>query len=75
VTLNIFDRKCSSDFPVVSMEMRRPTRGSSSTFMGPKPCLPFAPASVKRRERKWLLKSHCASWILEIACHQSRMWL
>jgi hypothetical protein len=39
------------------------------------PCLQLAPSSVKRREREWLLKSHCASWNLEIACRQSRMWL
>jgi hypothetical protein len=32
----------------------------------PEPCLPLAPSSVKRREREWLLKSHCASWSLEI---------
>jgi hypothetical protein len=30
--------------------------GSSSAFVGPEPCLPLAPSSVKRREREWLLK-------------------
>jgi hypothetical protein len=30
--------------------------GSSSAFVGPEPCLPLAPSSVKRREREWL---HC----------------
>jgi hypothetical protein len=33
--------------------------GSSSTFVGPKPCLPLATSIVKRKEREWLLKSHC----------------
>jgi hypothetical protein len=55
---------------LVSMEMRRPTH-----LQGREPCLPLAPSSVKRREREWLLKSHCASWSLETACCQSRMWL
>jgi ribonuclease HI len=35
--------------------------GSSSAFVEPEPCIPLAPFSVKRRERVWLLKSHCAS--------------
>jgi hypothetical protein len=48
--------------------------GSSSVFAGPESCLPLAPSSVKRREREWLLKSHCASWSLETACRES-MWL
>jgi hypothetical protein len=48
---------------------------SSYAFVGPEPCLPLAPSSVKRRERKWLLKSHCTSWSLETAWRQSRMWL
>jgi hypothetical protein len=34
--------------------------GLSSAFVGPEPCRPLAPSSVKRREREWLLKSHCA---------------
>jgi hypothetical protein len=38
---------------------------SNSAFVGPEPCLPMAPSSVKRREREWLVKSHCASWSLE----------
>jgi hypothetical protein len=49
--------------------------GSSSAFVGPEPCFPLAPSSVKWREREWLLKSHCASWSLENACRQLRMWL
>jgi hypothetical protein len=49
--------------------------GSSSAFVGPEPCLPLTPSSVKRREQEWLLKSHCASWNLETACCQSKMWL
>jgi ribonuclease HI len=32
---------------------------SSSAFVGPEPCLPWALSSVKRRERERLLKSHC----------------
>jgi hypothetical protein len=44
-------------------------------LVGPEPGLPLAPSSVRRREREWLLKSHCASWMLETACHQPRMWL
>jgi hypothetical protein len=42
--------------------------GSSSAFVGPEPCLPLGPSSVKRRRgRAWLLiKSHCAldGWIV-----------
>jgi hypothetical protein len=49
--------------------------GSSSAFGGPVPCLPLAHSSVKRREREWLLKSHCASWSFETASCQSRMRL
>jgi hypothetical protein len=49
--------------------------GSGSAFLGPEPCLPLAPSSVRQREREWLFKSHCISWILETACRQSRMWL
>jgi ribonuclease HI len=49
--------------------------GSSYAFVGPEPCLPLALSSVKQRGREWLLKSHCASWRLETACLQSRMWL
>jgi hypothetical protein len=49
--------------------------GSSSALVVPEPYLLFAPSSVKRREWEWLLKSHCASWNLETACRQSRMWL
>jgi hypothetical protein len=48
---------------------------TSSAFVGPEPCLPFAPSSAKRREREWLLKSHCSSWSMETACRQTRMWL
>jgi ribonuclease HI len=33
--------------------------GSRSAFLGPEPCLLLAPSGVKRRERKWLFKSHC----------------
>jgi hypothetical protein len=47
----------------------------AAAFAGPEPWLPLAPSSVKRREWEWLLKSHCASWNLETACHQSKMWL
>jgi hypothetical protein len=49
--------------------------GSSSAFVGSEPFLPLAPSSVKRREREWLLKSHCVLWTLGTACRQSRMWL
>jgi hypothetical protein len=28
--------------------------GSSSAFVGPEPCFPFAPSSVRHREREWL---------------------
>jgi hypothetical protein len=51
--------------------------GSSSAFAGPRPepCLPLGPSSVVRKEREWLLKSQCASWSLETACRQSKMWL
>jgi ribonuclease HI len=28
--------------------------GSSSAFVGPEPCLPFTPLSVRHREREWL---------------------
>jgi hypothetical protein len=49
--------------------------GSNSAFVGPEPCLALAPSRVKRKERKWLLNSHCVSWSLEIACRQSKMWL
>jgi hypothetical protein len=37
--------------------------------------LPLTLLSVRRREWEWLLKSHCASWSLETACRQSRIWL
>jgi hypothetical protein len=47
--------------------------GSGSGFVAPEPFFSLAPSSVKRRKR--LLKSHCASWNLETACRQSRMWL
>jgi hypothetical protein len=46
---------CGSLDTVVSIEMRSPTHlqeldhGSSSAFVGPEPCLPLAPSSVKRR--------------------------
>jgi hypothetical protein len=49
--------------------------GSSSAFVGPEPCLPLAPSSVRQREREWLFKSHRTSWSLETACRQSRMRL
>jgi hypothetical protein len=39
--------------------------GSSSSFVGPKPCVPLAPSRIKWKEREVLLKSHCASWSLE----------
>jgi hypothetical protein len=48
--------------------------GSSSAFVRPKSCLPLAPSSVKRREREWLLKSHCTSRSLETAFRQS-IWV
>jgi hypothetical protein len=49
--------------------------GSSSDFVGVEPCLPLVPPSVGRRKWEWLLESHRASWSLETACRQSRMWL
>jgi hypothetical protein len=48
---------------------------SSFDFVGLETCFSLAPSSVKRRDREWLLKSHCASWSLETAFCQSRMWL
>jgi hypothetical protein len=49
--------------------------GSSSAFVGPEPCPPLAPSSVRQREREWLFKSHCTSWSLKTACRRSRMLL
>jgi hypothetical protein len=68
---------CGSLDTVVFMEIRRPTHlqeryqvlllwGQSLVFRWH--------LRVRRRERECLLKSHCASWSLETACRQSRIW-
>jgi hypothetical protein len=44
--------------------------GSSPAFVRPEPCLSLAPSIVQRRQREWLLKSHCAAWSFETACRQ-----
>jgi hypothetical protein len=52
------------------------TRARSGTvFVRLESYLPLVPSSDKRSKWEWLLKSHSASWSLETACRQSRIWL
>jgi hypothetical protein len=66
---------CGSLNIVVSMEKggRRTCKsGIKFCFCGAEPCLSLAPS---RKEREWVLKSHCASWSLETTGRQSRICL